>query len=44
MEAVGVKRRRKVMDITRQMGKAERLSESVIHCASMARTLFLTIS
>ena len=44
MEALGVKKRRKVMDITRKVGKVERLSESVIHCAFTARTSFLTIS
>jgi len=41
MEAVGVKERRKVVDITRKVGTAETLSESVIHCALTDKDFFL---
>jgi len=41
MEAVGVKQRRKVVDITRKVGTAETLSESVIHCALTEKDFFL---
>ena len=41
MEAVGVKERRKVVDITRKVGTAETLSESVIHFALTDKDFFL---
>merc|ERR1712106_962741 len=41
MEAVGVKERRKVVDITRKVGTAETLSESVIHCSLTEKDYFL---
>merc|ERR1712025_556431 len=41
MEAVGVKERRKVVDITRKVGTAETLSESVIHCPLTDKDCFL---
>jgi len=41
MEAVGVKERRKVVDITRKVGTAETLSESVIHCPLTDKDFFL---
>jgi len=41
MEAVGVKERKKVVDITRKLGTAESLSESAIHCALTDKDFFL---
>merc|ERR1719430_2046443 len=41
MDAVGVKERRKVVDITRKVGTAESLSESVIHCGITEKDFFL---
>jgi len=41
MEAIGVRDRRKVVDITRKVGTAETLSESVIHCPLTDKDFYL---
>lgn len=41
VEMVGMKDRRKVVDITRKVGTAETLSESVLHCATTEKDYFL---
>ena len=41
VEMVGMKERRKVVDITRKVGTAETLSESVLHCATTEKDYFL---
>ena len=41
MEFVGVGERKKVVDITRKAGTAQTLSESVIHCATEEKDVFL---
>ena len=41
IEGIGVKQRRKVVDITRKVGTAEPLSEPAIHCAATERDYYL---
>ena len=41
MEFVGVNEKRKVVDITRKVGTAETLSESVIHCGLEEKDAYL---
>merc|ERR1719210_392432 len=41
IEMVGVRERRKVVDITRKVGTAETLSESVLHCATTEKDYYL---
>ena len=41
VEMVGMKERRKVVDITRKVGTAETLSESVLHCATTEKDYYL---
>ena len=41
LQMVGVRDRRKVVDITRKVGTAETLSESVIHCAITEKDFYL---
>ena len=41
IEGIGVKQRRKVVDITRKVGTAETLSESAIHCATAEKDYYL---
>ena len=41
MSMVGVRERRKVVDITRKTGTAETLSESVLHCGLTEKDFFL---
>ena len=41
IEGVGVKQRRKVVDITRKVGTAETLTESAIHCATAEKDYYL---
>ena len=41
MRMVGVKERRKVVDITRKVGTAETLSESLLHCATDEKDFYL---
>merc|ERR550539_1915055 len=41
VEMVGMKERRKVVDITRKVGTAETLSECVLHCATTEKDYYL---
>jgi len=41
IEGIGVKQRRKVVDITRKVGTAETLSESAIHCPTTEKDYYL---
>jgi len=41
MQMVGVKDRRKIVDITRKSGTAETLSESILHCATNEKDYYL---
>ena len=41
MEFVGVGAQRKVVDITRKVGTAEALTESVIHCETEEKDCYL---
>ena len=41
VEMVGMKERRKVVDITRKVGTAETLSECVLHCATTEKDFYL---
>ena len=41
MTFVGVSERRKVVDITRKVGTAETLSETVIHCSLEEKDAYL---
>jgi len=41
MQMVGVKDRRKIVDLTRKSGTAETLSESILHCATNEKDYYL---
>ena len=41
IEMVGVRDRRKIVDITRKVGTAETLSESVLHCSTTEKDYYL---